>query len=356
MDNLRIHCPDCATEYVFNSENRGVNVQCPVCQGVFQVPRDGDIAVVVSHGRRPAPAVSPAALPSMFQLSCPKCGTAYGLPEAYRGNQGECGVCGVTFLIPAVGNVGELLGAEPAKPPAAVAAPSQPAAPRKPYSGTSTMALSRTSIIRNTMSPQMKKDPGPAAPPAAPAAAPVAAVASPAPKPPSGGPGLARPALHRPGNGLHRSATVVPRAGLPPGPAAAAAPSPVAAATAARGVPPAPVSKPLPAWLAHVQMNPGEAVREWCPGRENSGVLPAVVTFLPILCTVLAATLAGVLGAVVSALLFALVGAGAWGFFVFVCLPALRCRRAVIVTNQRVILVEGENTVAVSTPGPAANR
>ncbi len=352
MDSLRIHCPDCATEYVFAPENRGVSVQCPVCQGVFQVPREGDLAVVVTHGRRPQPAAAVAApaAPAMFQLTCPKCGTAYSIPEAYRGNQGECGICNTTFLIPATGTVGQWVSGGPAAPaavPASAPTAGQPALPKRPYSGTSTMALSRASIIHNTMTPKEKDAKGTAAPPSGPLAAPRS--------------GTATGSLPRGGTatgGLPRASA--PRPGVPPAasPAVAAVPAPPPASA----VPHKPVAPPpapaaghrvvLPAWLARVPLNPGELVRDWKPAPQEGAAVPLVATLLPVVCTVLGAGLAGSLVAVLSAVLFTLLGGAAWGFFAFVCLPALRRPRAVIVTDQRVILVAGETVAAVAQHQP----
>jgi len=104
----------------------------------------------------------------------------------------------------------------------------------------------------------------------------------------------------------------------------------------------------LPTWLAHVHLNPGEQVRDWKPAPQDGAAVSLMATLLPVLCIVLAASLAGPLGAVLSAVLFTLLGAAAWAFFAFVCLPALRRPRAVIVTDQRVILVAGETTVSVT--------
>ena len=108
----------------------------------------------------------------------------------------------------------------------------------------------------------------------------------------------------------------------------------------------------LPAWLARVPLNPGEQVRDWKPAPPDGAAAPLAATLLPVLCTALAAGLAGSLGAVLSAVLFTLLGGAAWGFFAFVCLPALRRPRAVIVTDQRVILVAGETVVAVNQHHP----
>ena len=181
-------CPKCNASFELDDEFGGMTVQCGVCNNEFTVAGT-------------APAAS--AVPQNIEVVCPGCRTTHQVPGEARGAEAECMVCQVSFRIPEAGNQGILVGSPPAIVPVPAVVPGRPspfaaatpapavsagssgisAASGIDYKNTSTIRLTRSSLLgAGGAKPASPFGSGLIPPPPPPKAAPVPA-ASPAPVP-----------------------------------------------------------------------------------------------------------------------------------------------------------------------------
>jgi len=226
---VQVICSGCGTEFDIPEKHLREKVNCTRCGAPLEIPAAIDEAsaagVVAEDERSTAPAVAEApvaagAVPAATHtpsheaieaalaeepeeksvgIICPKCKTAFEVPESYRGEQVQCSDCNAIFLIPAMGSIGVMVECGPAEEEEASVPPEPPDAGRgsatapahEPGPGAqehkeSQFKDSRTAKIsiadlKNTMKPTERKEASPSPsplPPLAGAPAPAPAAAS----------------------------------------------------------------------------------------------------------------------------------------------------------------------------------
>ena len=324
---IDIRCPKCNRLFHVKEDFRGAVVECGSCGVIFEVPTTGSVGLVAEN----VPNIS---------VVCPGCRTTHQVPGNARGLDAECMVCKRTFRIPESG--------VQASPTASELAALRPAAAQKPsrasdFGDTSTIRLNRSNARfgDNTMVPGGAAPAAKAAPSAVPVSRPVpAAFPSPAAAVPAPAP------------------TPVPTSR--PVSAPAPAPQPVTA-PAARPAPVRRETEQSQRVLGHIpsfHLEPDEEIIDSKEGTASSVGRNRLLFNLPLLVIWGVAFLSWALSFLISArfswifpLMFSIIGSLCWMLLAAGPLLGARNRLWLVVTDKRVVMGSGKDTLTINRTG-----
>jgi len=324
---IDIRCPKCNRLFHVKEDFRGAVVECGSCGVIFEVPTSGSVGLVAEN----VPNIS---------VVCPGCRTSHQVPGNARGLDAECMVCKRTFRIPE-SDVQET----PATPALTGPRPAlaQQFGRASDFGDTSTIRLDRSNarFSSNTMAPGVPVAVSKPGPSAVPVSRPV-------------------PATFPPPAPATVPATF-PAPAPAPAPVQAPAPQPLTPPPSARSTPVRRETEQNQRVLGHIpsfHLEPDEEIIDSKEATASSVGRNRFLFTLPLLVIWGVAFLSWALGLLISPLMswifplmFSIIGSLCWMLLAAGPLLGARNRLWLVVTDKRVVMGSGKDTLTINRTG-----